>query len=122
MSGGIAGRQPLADRMSDRARQAPRGLSARRVVGVHDGDDSVVEAAPGAHQYVLKMEKPVAETGAAVAGRAAIASGADQCRVLPVGPPGREQRAASAVQAARSRPSAVKLKTMLPGSIPVMLS
>ena len=64
MSGGIARRQPLARRMSDRARQSPGGLSARPVVGVHDGDDGVVEAALRAHQCVLEMEKPAAEPGA----------------------------------------------------------
>ena len=57
--GGIARRQPLARQMSDCDRQPPRGLSARRVGGVHDGDDDV-EAAPRGHQCVLEMEKPVA--------------------------------------------------------------
>ena len=57
------------NRWHDCARQAPCGLSKDRVVGVHDGDDDVVEAAPGAHQGVFQMEKLVAEPGAFVAGR-----------------------------------------------------
>ena len=86
MSGGIARRQPLARQMSDCARQAPRGLSARRVVGVHDGDDGVVEAAPRAHQCVLEMEKSVAEPGAVVAGRVWPISGVALFRHLIVVP------------------------------------
>ena len=52
----------------DFALQRPSGSSEGRVVGVHDGDDGIVEAAPRAHQCVLEMEKPMAESGAVVAG------------------------------------------------------
>ena len=65
------GASPGGNRWHDFARQPPCGLSKDRVVGVHDGDDGVVEAAPRAHQGVFQMEKPVAEPGAVVAGRVA---------------------------------------------------